>query len=95
LNDSFADIVTKGAIAASEPLPAESAEAAGLARIVLHFNRRQVGRLRMLVDRLNSFVAEPASPALTAIGHEIVANALSPEDEQEAEAEALDAEGRP
>ncbi|MDJ0496476.1 MAG: TIGR00730 family Rossman fold protein [Acidimicrobiia bacterium] len=56
LNDEFADIVVSGAI---EKITATPAEIAGddnvtLPRIRLHFDRRHLGRLRLMVDRLNA-----------------------------------------
>ncbi len=56
LNDEFADIVVSGAI---EKITATPAEVAGddnvtLPRIRLHFDRRHLGRLRLMVDRLNA-----------------------------------------
>jgi len=52
---------------------------------VLRYNRRDAGRLRLLIDRLNSLVDPPARP-LPASPHEIVAAPLPPgaEDEREA-----------
>jgi uncharacterized protein (TIGR00730 family) len=84
LNDEFADLLTKGAISVTEPLPQEDREAAELPRIALHFDRRSTGRLRELVDRLNGFVEAPeareAQPAATP--HQIVEQPLSPEAER-------------
>ena len=56
LNDEFADIVVSGVI---EKITATPAEIAGddhveLPRIRLHFDRRHLGRLRLMVDRLNA-----------------------------------------
>lgn len=56
LNEEFADIVVSGAI---EKITATPAEIAGddniaLPRIRLHFDRRHLGRLRLMVDRLNA-----------------------------------------
>ena len=56
LNNEFADIVVSGAI---EKITATPAEMAGddnveLPRIRLHFDRRHLGRLRLMVDRLNA-----------------------------------------
>ncbi|MCP4968899.1 MAG: TIGR00730 family Rossman fold protein [bacterium] len=55
LNDEFSDIVVSGQIEKIEATPAEVAtdDNLDLQRIRLHFNRRHLGRLRMLVDRLN------------------------------------------
>ena len=56
LNNEFADILVSGAI---EKITATPAEVAGddnidLPRIRLHFDRRHLGRLRLMVDRLNA-----------------------------------------
>ena len=55
VNTEFADIVTDGGIRASEALPEESGEPelSALPRLVLRFDRRHFGRLRMLIDALN------------------------------------------
>ena len=63
LNTEFADIITDGEIALVEPTAAEQRDndALSLARVSLSFNRKDMGRLRLLVDRLNDLVAtEPA-----------------------------------
>ena len=59
LNDEFADIVVAGKI---EKVPASRQEVADgdhveLPRVRLHFDRRHLGRLRLLVDRLNAGAA--------------------------------------
>jgi len=72
LNAEFADMLTGGPIAVSEPLDEEADEAPGLARLALAFDRRQVGRLRQLIDRLNELVPETKSSPLEASPHEIV-----------------------
>jgi uncharacterized protein (TIGR00730 family) len=78
LNADFADILAKGRIQLGEALAQEAGEVASYPRVTLQFNRRNVGRLRVLIDRLNSFVADRPSP-LEASPHEIVAGQLSPE----------------
>ena len=52
---NFADIKTKGTFHVSGPMAAESDEPslAKLPRLVFHFNRRDHGRLRILIDYLN------------------------------------------
>ena len=59
LNREFEGILTKGAITVSPPLPEETGEQAlaDLPRLVLHFNRHDVGRLRQLIDALNRLPA--------------------------------------
>ncbi len=80
LNDEFADLLEKGTIAASETLPPE-VEAVELPRIVLHFNRRSVGRLRQLINRLNGFVGDERElPEASA--RQIVESQLSPDAER-------------
>ncbi len=82
LNAEFADIVREGRIESRDPLPQEAGEAPRHARVVLRFNRRDLGRMRALIDRLNSFVVERAAPAEDASPHEIVAGRLPPEAER-------------
>ncbi|HSJ29209.1 MAG TPA: LOG family protein [Acidimicrobiia bacterium] len=69
LNDEFADIVVSGRIESIDPTPAEvrDGDALDMERIAFHFDRRQFGALRRLVDTLNeTVVAErevhPPSP---------------------------------
>lgn len=56
LNDEFSDIVVSGQIEKIDATPAEVAtdDNLDLHRIRLHFDRRHLGRLRLLVDRLNA-----------------------------------------
>ncbi len=56
LNEDFADIITGPDIKAVPPSPEERADADSLdlSRIAFGFNRRDYGRLRVLIDRLNS-----------------------------------------
>lgn len=56
LNDDFADILNKDTIQTSTPLPEEANEPETLAlhRIVFYFNRRNYGRLRQMIDLLNT-----------------------------------------
>ena len=81
INDEFADLLVRGAISATEPLRQEGDEAAGLPRIALHFDRRSIGRLRELVDRLNGFV-EAVETRPAASPHQIVEQPLSPDAER-------------
>ena len=55
LSKQFADISTDGQFRVSGPLPAESDEPAlnDLYRLVFRFNRRDHGRLRVLIDHIN------------------------------------------
>jgi uncharacterized protein (TIGR00730 family) len=80
LSREFADVLVGGAIEASAALPEEGADAAGLARLVLRFDRKSTGRLRRLIDRINEL--EPSREAAArAAAHQIV------------EVEPADAEG--
>ena len=60
LNDEFAGILTGGRIEATGPLEPEirDGDALDCARLAMWFDRRSSGRLRQLVDRLNSYVYE-------------------------------------
>ncbi len=55
LDSHFADVLTEGRFVESGPLPEEKdePELADLPRLVFHFNRRDLGRLRQLVDAIN------------------------------------------
>jgi uncharacterized protein (TIGR00730 family) len=87
LNEEFADIVQEGAIEALPgPLPREADEFPGLPRLALAFDRRSVGRLRALIDRLNALVPAEAPP-LAAEPREVIAGSVPPEQER-AEAES-------
>ncbi len=57
LNEDFADILAGGKIQAAEPTPDEAHDNdfVELPRIVLGFDRRSYGRLRQLIDVLNSY----------------------------------------
>ena len=61
LNEEFADILVSGRIEIVEPSAAEVSDADNLdlIRLALHFDRRNYGRLRSLIDRLNRLVATP------------------------------------
>jgi hypothetical protein len=57
LKDQFSDIlIPQGNIYLSGPLPAEAdePEIANLPRLVVDFNRRDLGKLRKLIDAINS-----------------------------------------
>jgi len=56
LNEAFGDIVVSGRIEAvtATPVEAEEGDHPGLPRLRLHFNRRSLGRLRALIDHLNT-----------------------------------------
>lgn len=56
MNDEFADILADGRFTVSEALAEEKDEPqlASYPRLVLHFNRRSLGRLRQLIDLINA-----------------------------------------
>jgi len=81
VNREFSDILVGGRIEVRSVLPREAGEVDRFPRITLRFNHRSIGRLRQLIDRLNSFVDEAAPPG-EASPHEIVAAELSPEAER-------------
>jgi hypothetical protein len=85
LNDAFADIVREGEIETSAALPEEGGAVPSLPRVVLHFDRRSIGRLRQLIDRLNALAPAPAMPEPGASLHQIVPQELPPEAEKEEE----------
>ena len=87
LDRDFSDLLSRGPIEVSDALAQEGEEAPGLARVVLRFDRKRVGRLRLLIDRLNELVEEPAAPARGASPREIVEWTLSPESLQRQEEE--------
>ena len=55
INETFTDILAEGEFTVSGPLPEEQDEPdlAKLSRLVMRFNRRNLGRLRQLIDLLN------------------------------------------
>ena len=53
LNDSFGDILMEGKISQSGPLPIEK-DHLDLSRIVVPHSRRSHGRLRQLIDMVNT-----------------------------------------
>jgi len=59
INRTFKDILTKGEFKVTGPLHAERDEPslARLHRLVFHFNKRDHGRLRILIDHLNDLPA--------------------------------------
>lgn len=64
LNDQFADILASGMV---ESIGATEAEIASddhpeLPRLAFHFNRRSLGRLRQMIDTINSFTPEEGQP---------------------------------
>lgn len=88
LNEDFSSLLSSGVIERSEILPEEDGEIPELPRLRLHFNRRAVGLLRGLIDRLNE-LSDEAAPPIDARPREIFESPLSPEqvDEEEEEDE--------
>jgi uncharacterized protein (TIGR00730 family) len=62
LNRDFPDLLLDGQIERCSVLPEEEGEDADLPRLALLFNRRRVGRLRLLIDRLNAWEPGLAAP---------------------------------
>ena len=56
LNERFSDLLLEGQIERTEPLPGEVADRdfVDLPRLVMHYDPRQAGRLRGLIDALNA-----------------------------------------
>ena len=71
IRGSFADILAEGTFDITEALPEEADEdtLADLPRLVFQFNRRNLGRLRQLIDTLNR-LAPPADGQHTVVGTE-------------------------
>jgi hypothetical protein len=86
LNRDFPDVVLEGRIERCVALPEEAGEDEELPRLALLFNRRRVGRLRRLIDRINTWEsAVRASPG--ASPRAIPETALPPEAERAETAE--------
>ncbi|PHR94536.1 MAG: cytochrome D ubiquinol oxidase subunit II [Blastopirellula sp.] len=61
INQEFSDILVEGKFEVREALPEEDEpEMMDLARLVFYFNRRALGKLRMLINCLNARSIEPA-----------------------------------
>jgi uncharacterized protein (TIGR00730 family) len=85
INEKFGELVASGAIRTEAALPEEGDEAADLPRIVLHFDRRSMGRLRRLIDHLNALPGVSEAEPAEASPHRIVPQRPSPEAEAEEE----------
>ena len=85
LSDEFRELLAGEALRVGQPLSAEAGEVPELPRLVLRCDRRRVGTLRVLIDRLND-VREPDFPSAEASPHQIVALEL-PERAREEEIE--------
>jgi uncharacterized protein (TIGR00730 family) len=68
LNEEFSDIVVEGEIERAEPNQAEveDQDALDKDRITFYFDRRQFGRLRSLIDRLNDLASLPETTEIPA-----------------------------
>ena len=57
IREQFSDILLKGTFEQTKALSLEAGEPelAGFPRLVFHFNRRDIGRLRMLINAINKF----------------------------------------
>ncbi len=77
LNDEFSDIVNAGSIEVRDALPDEE-EALEHTRVVFEYDRKSTGRLRQLVNTLNSYVPEKASSPAQATPPEIPEERLPP-----------------
>jgi hypothetical protein len=82
LSREFAGLLVGGAIEASGALPEEGADAPGLARLVLRFDRKSTGRLRRLIDRVNEIIPR-GDAAARAAAHQIVPAEMPAEAEGE------------
>jgi hypothetical protein len=80
LNDEFGALLQGGRIESCGVLPEEEDEDAALPRLALLFNRRRVGLLRRLIDRVNGWAADAASPR-NASPRAITESSLPPEAE--------------
>ena len=62
LNDEFGALLASGRIERAEAHADEHRDLVNLPRLRLHFDRKKVGLLRGLVDRVNGFAEEVAPP---------------------------------
>ena len=88
LNDEFGGLLASGEIERTAALAEEAEEIAHLPRLRLHFDRKKVGLLRGLIDRLNGFSVD-AAPLRGARRREIFATPMT-EAQEEAEYEEDD-----
>lgn len=61
INEEFADLIATGKIEKTPPSAAEEKDSDALdqERLVFNFDRRSYGRLRLLIDRINTLVTTP------------------------------------
>ncbi|MCZ6787670.1 MAG: LOG family protein [Planctomycetota bacterium] len=89
LNDEFSDIVNNGGIEVRDAFPEED-EALEYPRVVFEYDRKSTGRLRQLVNTLNSYVPEHASSPKQAAPPEIPEERLPPGAEEAEDEDGLD-----
>ncbi len=94
LTERHQSILSKGRIEVVDADILDDVTGEAMPAVTLQFNRRDIGRLRMLIDDLNHLaVARPAEP-VSPIPHELLPRELSPEyeaaevDEDESDASA-------
>lgn len=85
LNEEFAGLLDSGRIERAEALPEEYRELAHLPRLRLHFDRRCVGQMRRLINRLNQW-GDDVAPPIDARRREIFESPL-PIDQEIAESD--------
>ncbi len=83
LNRDFADLVREGAIEASGPVAQEGGEFPQHARLAFHFNHREMGRLRALIDVVNGYVSASAPPPRDGAPLELLEQSLTPDAESD------------
>lgn len=87
LNDEFADLLAGGSIEVVDALPGEGGEVPGLPRLRLRAERRRVGRLRQLIDRVNTWAPEAAAEPRQALPPGILAEPVPLEQVEQEEEE--------
>ncbi|MHC4953893.1 MAG: LOG family protein [Planctomycetota bacterium] len=76
LNEDFGSIASEGKIEVRKALPEENGDVSRYPRVTLKFNRHDIGKLRQMIDRLNTYVPVRASPPIEAAPHLIVEKEL-------------------
>lgn len=87
LNDEFGRLLASGRIERAEPHAEEHPRLSDLPRLCLHFDRKRVGLLRALIDRLNGF-AEGVPPPSAARRRAIFETPFTEAEEAAEEAES-------
>jgi uncharacterized protein (TIGR00730 family) len=83
LNRDFAGLLTQGAIECGGPLAAEGGEFPQHARLAFHFDHREMGRLRELIDVVNGYNSASAPPPRDGAPLELVEQGLSDDAERD------------